>query len=67
MSDMLVVCSIGAAVTVNDFIFVVGSFNRTCLKYDPALDNWTKLNRPSQGHDNAPAVVRHGFILVAEG
>ncbi|KAI0226985.1 Kelch-like protein 25 [Lamellibrachia satsuma] len=67
LSDMPEVCSIGAAVTLNDFIYVVGGHNRTCLKYDPALDNWTKLNRPSQSHGNAPAVVWRGSILVAGG
>ena len=41
LSDMPEVCSYGAAVTLNDCIYVVGGHNRTCLKYDPALDNWT--------------------------
>ena len=67
LSDMPEMCSIGAAVTLNDFIYVVGGYTRTCLKFDPTLDNWTNLNRPSQGHGNAPAVVWHGSILVAWG
>ena len=67
LSDMPEVCSYGAAVTLNDCIYVVGGHNRTCLKYDPALDDWTQLNRPSQDHGNAPAVVWRGSILVAGG
>ena len=67
LSDMPEVWSYGAAVTMNDCIYVVGGYNRTCLKYDPTLDNWTNLNRPSQGHGNAPAIVWHGSILVAGG
>ena len=61
------VCSYGAAVTLNDCIYVVGGHNRTYLKYDPELDNWTQLNRPNEGHGNAPAVVWRGSILVAGG
>ena len=67
LSNMHEVCSIGAAVTLNDCIYVVGGHNRTCLKYDPELDNWTKLNQPRQSHGNAPAVVWRGSILVAGG
>ena len=67
LSDMPEVCKFGAAVTLNDFIYVVGGFKRTFLKYDSALDNWTKLNRPSQRHSNASAVVWRGSILVAGG
>ena len=67
LSDTPEVCSVGAAVTLNDFIYVVGGHNCRCLKYDPALDYWTKLNRPSQGHSNAQAVVWRGSIQVVGG
>ena len=61
------VCCLGAAVTLNDHIYVVGGLNRTCLKYDPAVDSWTRMNRPSLGHGYAPAVVWRGSVLVAGG
>ena len=67
MSDMPEVGSICAAVTLNDCIYVVGGDNRTCLKYDPTSDNWTKLSQPRLSHGNAPAVVWRGSILVAGG
>ena len=67
LSDMPVMCSFGAAVTLNDFIYVVGGDQRTCLKYDPATDRWTRLSGPRQKHRYAPAVVWRGSILVAGG
>jgi len=67
LSDMPMKCSCGVAVTLNDFIFVVRGFSRTCLKYDPASDARTRLNRPRQGHGNASAVVWRGSILLAAG
>ena len=67
LSDTPEECSYLAAVTLNGCMYVMGGYNRTFLKYEPALDNWTKLNRPSQSHSNAPAVVWHGSILVAGG
>ncbi|KAI0231390.1 Kelch-like protein 23, partial [Lamellibrachia satsuma] len=67
LSDMPGVCSFGAAVTLNDLIYVVGGDNRTCIRYDPSMDSWTRLSQPHQAHRHAPAVVWHGNILVAEG
>jgi len=61
------VCSLGAAVTLNDSIYVVGGDNHTCLKYHPASDTWTRLSPPQQEHRWAPAVVWRGSILVAGG
>ena len=66
-SDMTEICSTGAAVTVNDSIYLVGGHNRTCLKYTPATDTWTRLSQPREKHGNAPAVVWRGCILVAGG
>ena len=57
----------GAAVTLNDSIYVVGGYSRTCLKYNPATDVWTRLNQPQQKHGHAPAVVWRGSILLAAG
>ena len=66
-SDTPDVCSLGAAVTLDDSIYVVGGNNCTCLKYHPASDTWTRLSQPQQKHRCAPAVVWRGSILVAGG
>ena len=66
-SDSPEVCSLGAAVTLNDVIYVVGGHKRTCLKYSPATDIWTRLSQPREKHANAPAVVWRGCILVSGG
>ena len=60
-------CYFGAAVTMNDFIYVVGGNSRICLKFDPASDVWTRLSQPQQKHGYAPAVVWRGSILLAAG
>ena len=67
LSAMPVACRHGAAVTLNDFIYVVGGYSRTCLKYHPASDTWTTLSQPKQKHGFAPAVVWRGSILLAAG
>ena len=64
-SDSPEVCTVGAVVTLNDVIYVVGGGRRTCLKYIPATDTWTRLSRPRESHGNAPAVVWRGCILVS--
>ena len=66
-SDMTEGCSLGAAVTMNSAVYVVGGHNRCCLKYDPATNTWTKLSRPLKKHGIAPAVVWRGSILVSGG
>ena len=55
-------CNISAAVSINRFIYLVGGFSQSCLRYDLASDSRTGL---SQVHGNAPAVVWQGGILVA--
>ena len=62
-------CELGAAVSVNRCIYLVGGFSQSCLRYDPATDSWTRLSQPrqSQEHSNAPAVVWQGGVLVAGG
>ena len=67
LSAMPVACRNGAAVSLNDFIYVVGGYSRTCLKYQPASDVWTTLSQPQQQHGYAPAVVWRGSILLAAG
>ena len=67
LSAMPVACRNGTAVTMNDFIYMVGGNSRTCLKYHPASDVWTTLSQPEQEHGYAPAVVWRGSILLAAG
>ena len=59
------VCNIGSAVTLCRSIYLMGGFNQSCLRYDPAMDSWTRLSPPSQKHGNAPAVVWQGGVLVS--
>ena len=66
-SDSPEACNLGVAVTLNDIMYVVGGHSRTCLKYIPATDIWTRLSQPRERHGNAPAVVWRGCILVSGG
>ena len=67
LPDMPVQCSRTGAVTLNDVIYVVGSDNRTCLKYEPAKRTWIRLSQPRDSHNNAAVVVWRGCILLAGG
>ena len=64
-SEMPEACTGCAAVALNNSIYVVGGNNRTCLKYDPSSDSWTKLPPPLRSHAKTAAVVWRGCILVA--
>ena len=66
-ADTPAVCSKCAAVTLNDFIYVVGGEHRKCLRYDPASDSWTTLSTPCLEHFDALAVVWRGTIVLAGG
>ena len=66
-SDMTDVCDFGAAVTLNDCIYVMGGSSSTYLKYEPATDTWTRLSKPRESLADAPAVVWRGCILVSGG
>ena len=57
-------CKVGAAVTLDDCIYVVGGHNSKCLKYDPALDNWTTLNRRKQSHGHSILVAGAVFLRM---
>ena len=67
LADMPEVCELGAAVCINRCIYLVGGFSRSCLRYDPATDSWTRLSWLLQGHGNAPAVVWQCGVLVSGG
>ncbi len=66
-SDMPHPCRLGAAAALNDKIYVVGGYTKSCMSYDPRLDVWTALTVPKDKHGNAPAVVWQGRILVGGG
>ncbi|ELU04796.1 hypothetical protein CAPTEDRAFT_64340, partial [Capitella teleta] len=44
-TDMPGVCQSGAAVSLNDNIFVVGGTEQACFRYTPATDAWTVLSQ----------------------
>ncbi|KAK2182792.1 hypothetical protein NP493_336g03025 [Ridgeia piscesae] len=67
LSDMPVGCDDCNAVTLDDYIYVVGGVNRTCLKYHPATDTWTTLSGPRGQHAEAAVVVWRGCILLSGG
>ena len=67
LGDMPEVCELGAAVSLGQYVYLVGGFSRSCLRYDPATDSWRKLSQPCLKHANAPAVVWQGGIVVAGG
>ena len=67
LADMPEVCDLGAAVSMTRCIYLVGCFGRSCLRYDTATDNWTRLSRQRQEHRNAPAVMWQCGILVSGG
>ncbi|KAI0218288.1 hypothetical protein LSAT2_029997, partial [Lamellibrachia satsuma] len=53
LAAMTDACDLGAAVSINRCIYLVGGFSWSYLKYNLATDSWT---RPSQ-LCNAPAVT----------
>ena len=64
LPDMPEACTFGAAVSIGGFVYLVGGGSRSCLRFDPATDQWTLMSRPRLVHSNAPAVVWEGGILV---
>ena len=67
LNDMPKPCHGGAVVTMQNYIYVVGGYPCSCLRYDPATDNWSKLQKPRLQHSFAPAVAWHGRMLLAGG
>ena len=61
-------CRLGSAVALNNDMYIVGGYTRSCLKYDAENDTWKTLEgRPKEKHGNAPAVPWQGKILLAGG
>ena len=67
LADMPEVCDLGSVVTLNSYMYVVGGYKRSCLRYDAAMDCWTRLSQPRIQHGIGPAVIWQGDILVAGG
>ncbi|ELU18016.1 hypothetical protein CAPTEDRAFT_111094 [Capitella teleta] len=63
--DMPGVCQSGAAVSLNDKIFVVGGTERVCFAYTPSTDTWATLSRPNHVHNTlTTAATWKGKILL---
>lgn len=60
-------CQLGGATCLDDTIYVVGGFSRTCMSFQPLTDTWTVLDPPLKEHGCAPAVVWKGRIVVGGG
>ena len=60
-------CHGGAVVTLHGQMYVVGGYEGSCLRYDPATDHWSVLQKPLLLYRRAPAVEWKGRILLAGG
>jgi len=67
LANMPEECDVGCVVTLNSYMYVVGGYSQSCLRYYPSADGWTVLSQPRMKHGVAPAVVWRGRILVAGG
>ncbi|ELU18164.1 hypothetical protein CAPTEDRAFT_218689 [Capitella teleta] len=61
------VCSYGAVVGYGEHIFVVGGQERCCMRYDPEVDSWLRLQRPLHVHRWGPALEWKAKIVVCGG
>ncbi|ELT89660.1 hypothetical protein CAPTEDRAFT_214573 [Capitella teleta] len=66
-SPMPEICVVGAAVSFNDHVYVVGGENRSCMRFNPRSDTWTSLQRPQFNHWRGPSLVLNGNIVVFGG
>ncbi|ELT93360.1 hypothetical protein CAPTEDRAFT_137514, partial [Capitella teleta] len=60
-------CAGGAAVALGDQVYVVGGWNKSCMKFNPQIDSWVSLQRPQFSHWYGPALVWNGCVLVCGG
>ncbi len=67
LADMPQTCTVGFAVVWKDRIYIVGGFERSCMRYDPALAQWSTLSQCRHEHDEGPALVWKDRILVCGG
>jgi len=59
----------GAAVTLGDYIYIVGGTggSNALLRYDPALDEWTSLASLSESREHTAATALDGKIYALGG
>ncbi|ELT96846.1 hypothetical protein CAPTEDRAFT_203209 [Capitella teleta] len=60
-------CEGGAAVCLDDHVYIVGGKNRTCAQFNPSQDTWTSLQRPQFTHRFGPALVWNKNIIIFGG
>ncbi|ELT92366.1 hypothetical protein CAPTEDRAFT_220736 [Capitella teleta] len=66
--DMPGTCQSGAAVSLNEHIFVVGGIERVCFRYTPSSDTWLVLSQPTHVHKEFTAAAAwEGCILLWGG
>ncbi|ELU02636.1 hypothetical protein CAPTEDRAFT_199608 [Capitella teleta] len=61
------ICGGGAAVSFDDHVYVVGGWNRSCMRFNPRNNTWTSLQRPQFNHYFEPSLVLNGNIVVFGG
>ncbi|ELU01569.1 hypothetical protein CAPTEDRAFT_125307, partial [Capitella teleta] len=61
------ICGGGAAVSFDDHVYVVGGWNRSCMRFNPRNNTWTSLQRPQFSHYFGPSLVLNGNIVVFGG
>ncbi|ELU08015.1 hypothetical protein CAPTEDRAFT_93881 [Capitella teleta] len=60
-------CEGGAAVCLDDHVYIVGGEKRTCVQFNPSKNTWTSLRRPQFTHDFGPALVWNQHIIIFGG
>ncbi|ELU06266.1 hypothetical protein CAPTEDRAFT_200473 [Capitella teleta] len=60
-------CKNGAAVCLDDHVYIVGGLNRTCMQFNPSRNTWTSLQRPQFAHYFGPALVWNQSIVMFGG
>ncbi len=67
LADMPETCILGAAVIWKDVIYLVGGFSRSCMSFDPVLNEWATLSQSRHEHADGPAFLWKEKILVCGG
>ncbi len=67
LSNMPRICTFGAAVLWKDVIYIIGGISRSCMSFDPVLNEWTLLSQCRHDHGDGPALVWKDKILVCGG
>ncbi len=67
LADIPGVCTFGSALAWKDRIYIVGGFDRSCMRYDPVLDQWSTLSQCRYEHADGRALVWKDRILLCGG